>query len=47
MRTLNDAERARIASYRGFENVLELYEAGLIDKGQLFEIIDILKEGGR
>ena len=47
MKTLTDVERARIASYRGYENVLELYESGLIDKGQLFEIIDILKEGGR
>ena len=44
MKTLNDAERARITSYRGYENVLELYEAGLIDKGQLFEIIEILSE---
>lgn len=47
MRTLTDVERARIASYRGYENVLELYTDGLIDKEQLFEIIDILKEGGR
>ena len=44
MRTLSDVERARIASYRGYEAVLELYEAGLIDKGQLFEIIEILSE---
>ena len=47
MRTLNDAERARIASYKGYENVVELYTDGLIDKAQLFEIIDILKAGGR
>ena len=47
MKTLNDAERARIASYRGYEAVLDLYVDGLIDKEQLFEIIDILKEGGR
>lgn len=47
MRTLSDAERARVEAYRGYENIVELYTDGLIDKEQLFEIIDILKEGGR
>ena len=44
MKTLTDIERARIASYRGYENVVELYTDGLIDKEQLFEIIEILSE---